>query len=129
MDPYSIITDEAEILHNPSLECGMHFPLSRLVNRWIFSEWFYSWVDKAFFISKPLKDTLMDLGIPSEVFRDDGNGLNRYEWGVIKSSLGKPRRFSKAFITHERAKLKRYREIFRHGLDGVIIYIYIYIIS
>ncbi|KAF2561669.1 hypothetical protein F2Q70_00018611, partial [Brassica cretica] len=36
--------------------------------------------------------------------------LTRLEWSVIKSSLGRTRRFSEKFIQEERDKLKQYRE-------------------
>ncbi|OMO69338.1 Always early, putative isoform 3, partial [Corchorus capsularis] len=39
--------------------------------------------------------------------------LTRFEWGVIRSSLGKPRRFSERFLMEEREKLNQYRESVR----------------
>lgn len=39
--------------------------------------------------------------------------LTRVEWSVIKSSLGKPRRFSEHFLREERQKLEQYRESVR----------------
>ncbi|KAG0498956.1 hypothetical protein HPP92_003647 [Vanilla planifolia] len=39
--------------------------------------------------------------------------LTRVEWGVIRSSLGKPRRLSYQFLKQEREKLEQYRESVR----------------
>ncbi|KAK7397201.1 hypothetical protein VNO78_18368 [Psophocarpus tetragonolobus] len=39
--------------------------------------------------------------------------LTRFEWNVIKSSLGQPRRFSEHFLIGEKDKLKQYRESVR----------------
>ena len=59
-------------------------------------------------------ETLSDLGMPTE--------LNRREWAIVRQSLtdtprklgGRPRRlFSQQFIVDEKAKLEKYRTIFR----------------
>lgn len=39
--------------------------------------------------------------------------LTRIEWGVIRSSLGRPRRFSEQFLIEEKHKLNQYRESVR----------------
>jgi len=45
--------------------------------------------------------------------------LTRVEWGVIRSSLGKPRRLSKRFLQEEREKLEQYRESVRKHYNDV----------
>ncbi|KAL1536274.1 protein ALWAYS EARLY 3-like [Salvia divinorum] len=39
--------------------------------------------------------------------------LTRVEWGAIRSSLGKPRRFSEQFLKEEKEKLNQYRDSVR----------------
>ncbi|KAG7582825.1 SANT/Myb domain [Arabidopsis suecica] len=43
--------------------------------------------------------------------------LTRVEWGVIRSSLGKPRRFSEQFLKEEKEKLYLYRDSVRKHYD------------
>ncbi|KAJ6380245.1 hypothetical protein OIU76_016825 [Salix suchowensis] len=44
--------------------------------------------------------------------------LTRVEWGVIRSSLGRPRRFSERFLHEEREKLQQYRgSVRKHYMD------------
>ncbi|KAB1994905.1 hypothetical protein ES319_D13G127600v1 [Gossypium barbadense] len=80
---------------------------SNLARRWCSFEWFYSAIDYAWFVKKEFVEYLNHVGL-GHIPR-----LTRVEWGVIRSSLGKPRRFSERFLHEEREKLKQYRESVR----------------
>ncbi|XP_024007386.1 protein ALWAYS EARLY 1 isoform X2 [Eutrema salsugineum] len=101
--PHSYETfSEHELLKKVST-C-LSYPLVR--RRCIF-EWFYSAIDYPWFAKMEFTDYLNHVGL-GHVPR-----LTRLEWSVIKSSLGRPRRFSERFIQEERDKLKQYRESVR----------------
>ncbi|XP_020231534.1 protein ALWAYS EARLY 2 [Cajanus cajan] len=80
---------------------------SNMVRRWFIFEWFYSAIDYPWFAKREFMEYLNHVGL--------GNipRLTRVEWSVIKSSLGKPRRFSEHFLREERQKLEQYRESVR----------------
>ncbi|CAL0316565.1 unnamed protein product [Lupinus luteus] len=80
---------------------------SYLFRRWCTFEWFYSAIDYPWFAKREFVEYLNHVGL--------GNipRLTRDEWSVIKSSLGKPRRFSEHFLREERQKLEQYRESVR----------------
>ncbi|KAF1880355.1 hypothetical protein Lal_00048992 [Lupinus albus] len=80
---------------------------SYLFRRWCTFEWFYSAIDYPWFAKREFMEYLNHVGL--------GNipRLTRDEWSVIKSSLGKPRRFSEHFLREERQKLEQYRESVR----------------
>ncbi|KAL8166381.1 hypothetical protein V2J09_007880 [Rumex salicifolius] len=80
---------------------------SPLLRRWCGFEWFYSAVDYPWFAKKEFVEYLNHVGL-GHIPR-----LTRVEWGVIRSSLGKPRRFSRYFLQEEREKLEQYRESVR----------------
>ncbi|KAK7277936.1 hypothetical protein RJT34_22956 [Clitoria ternatea] len=83
--------------------CLSHY----LLRRWFSFEWFYSAIDYPWFAKREFMEYLNHVGL--------GNipRLTRVEWSVIKSSLGKPRRFSEHFLFEERQKLEQYRESVR----------------
>jgi hypothetical protein len=80
---------------------------SYLVRRWCTFEWFYSAIDYPWFAKREFVEYLNHVGL-GHIPR-----LTRVEWGVIRSSLGKPRRFSEHFLHEERDKLKQYRDSVR----------------
>ncbi|KAK9016556.1 hypothetical protein V6N11_079051 [Hibiscus sabdariffa] len=80
---------------------------SNLARRWCCFEWFYSPIDYAWFAKREFVEYL------NHVSLDHIPRLTRVEWGVIRSSLGKPRRLSERFLLEERGKLKQYRESVR----------------
>ncbi|KAM4108323.1 hypothetical protein ACJW30_03G038100 [Castanea mollissima] len=80
---------------------------SSLVRRWCTFEWFYSAIDYPWFAKREFVEYLNHVGL-GHIPR-----LTRVEWGVIRSSLGKPRRFSEHFLLEEREKLKQYRDSVR----------------
>ncbi|KAG8064258.1 hypothetical protein GUJ93_ZPchr0004g39168 [Zizania palustris] len=84
-----------------------HCLSSRLLRRWCTFEWFYSAIDFPWFEKSEFVEYLNHVKL-GHVPR-----LTRVEWGVIRSSLGKPRRLSKQFLQEEREKLAQYRESVR----------------
>ncbi|KAF8387887.1 hypothetical protein HHK36_026549 [Tetracentron sinense] len=80
---------------------------SPLVRRWCAFEWFYSAIDYPWFAKREFVEYLNHVGL-GHVPR-----LTRVEWGVIRSSLGKPRRLSEQFLREEKEKLEQYRESVR----------------
>ncbi|KAF6154547.1 hypothetical protein GIB67_027820 [Kingdonia uniflora] len=80
---------------------------SKLLRRWCGFEFFYSAIDYPWFAKNEFVDYLDHVGL-GYVPR-----LTRVEWGVIRSSLGKPRRLSEHFIKEEKGKLEQYRESVR----------------
>ncbi|XP_044487094.1 protein ALWAYS EARLY 3-like isoform X2 [Mangifera indica] len=79
-----------------------------LVQRWCVFEWFYSSIDYPWFAKREFAEYLDHVGL-SHVPR-----LTHVEWGVIKSSLGRPRRFAEPFLKEERDKLYHYRDSVRN---------------
>ncbi|KAF5465516.1 hypothetical protein F2P56_015513 [Juglans regia] len=75
--------------------------------RWCTFEWFYSAIDYPWFAKREFMEYLDHVGL-GHVPR-----LTRVEWGVIRSSLGRPRRFSVQFLKEEREKLYQYRDSVR----------------
>ncbi|XP_042020468.1 protein ALWAYS EARLY 3-like [Salvia splendens] len=73
------------------------------LRRWCIYEWFYSAIDYPWFAKREFVEYLYHVGL-GHVPR-----LTRVEWGVIRSSLGKPRRFSEQFLKEEKEKLNQYR--------------------
>ncbi|MED6120142.1 hypothetical protein PIB30_018353 [Stylosanthes scabra] len=95
--------DRASILKEKLSSCLSSY----MVRRWCAFEWFYSAIDYPWFSKREFMEYLNHVGL--------GNipRLTRVEWSVIKSSLGKPRRFSEHFLCEERHKLEQYRESVR----------------
>jgi hypothetical protein len=71
-------------------------------------EWFYSWIEKGFFLKNELNEIVDQLHLPHK--------LTTMEWSLLRSAFGKPRRFSQKFVEEERIRLYRYREILRRLL-------------
>uniref|UniRef100_A0A7N0UKF7 SANT domain-containing protein n=1 Tax=Kalanchoe fedtschenkoi TaxID=63787 RepID=A0A7N0UKF7_KALFE len=80
----------------------------RKARRWCTFEWFYSAIDYPWFARREFVEYLDHVGL-GHIPR-----LTRVEWGVIRSSLGKPRRFSQQFLKEEKEKLNQYRESVRN---------------
>nr|XP_027075043.1 protein ALWAYS EARLY 3-like [Coffea arabica] len=77
------------------------------LRRWCAYEWFYNAIDYPWFAKREFVEYLYHVGL-GHVPR-----LTRVEWGVIRSSLGKPRRFSQQFLKEEKEKLNKYRDSVR----------------
>ncbi|XP_026405505.1 protein ALWAYS EARLY 2-like isoform X2 [Papaver somniferum] len=80
---------------------------SPMLRRWCAFEWFYNAIDYPWFAKKEFVEYLNHVRL-GHVPR-----LTRAEWGVIRSSLGKPRRLSQQFLREEKEKLEQYRESVR----------------
>ncbi|CAI9106776.1 OLC1v1005995C1 [Oldenlandia corymbosa var. corymbosa] len=80
---------------------------NHLLRRWCTYEWFYNAIDYPWFAKREFVEYLEHVGL-GHIPR-----LTRVEWGVIRSSLGKPRRFSQQFLKEEKEKLNRYRDSVR----------------
>lgn len=91
----------------------MHCLSSKNVRRWCIYEWFYSAIDLPWFARNEFVEYLNHAGL-GHVPR-----LTRAEWGVIRGSLGKPRRLSKRFLQEEREKLGMYRDSVRRHYHEV----------
>ncbi|MED6106461.1 hypothetical protein PIB30_005096 [Stylosanthes scabra] len=87
---------------------------SHQARRWCTFEWFYSAIDYPWFSKREFVEYLDHVGL-GHVPR-----LTRIEWGVIRSSLGKPRRFSEQFLIEEKQKLNQYRESVRSHYAEVL---------
>ncbi|CAN0914210.1 Protein ALWAYS EARLY 2 [Linum grandiflorum] len=94
-----------EGVSNPKDEFPCFF--SPNLRRWSRFEWFCSAIDYPWFAKREFFAYLNHVGLGHI------NTLTRVEWGVIRSSLGKPRRFSQHFLQDERGKLHQYRESVR----------------
>ncbi|KAK9820084.1 hypothetical protein WJX72_005985 [[Myrmecia] bisecta] len=104
--------DAADGTMNPAEERLRRF-LSPASRRWAMYEFFYSAIDRPWFTRSELQDYLSHMGM-AHVER-----LTRTEWGIIRASLGRPRRLSLNFLREERAKLEAYRENVRAKYDEV----------
>ncbi|XP_076938608.1 protein ALWAYS EARLY 3-like [Bidens hawaiensis] len=78
-----------------------------LMRRWCTFEWFYSAIDEPWFAKREFVEYLYHVGLGHVP------GLTRVEWGVIRSSLGKRRRFSGQFLKEEKVKLNQFRDSVR----------------
>lgn len=83
--------------------------------QWCKAEWFYSYIDKGFFAYNEFEEVLKTLKFA------DLENLTKCEFQIIKSALGRPRRFSKSFVTQERKKLSRYREAVKVLQQGKVL--------
>ncbi|XP_073053694.1 protein ALWAYS EARLY 3-like isoform X1 [Primulina eburnea] len=111
---YDKIQNDQSNLHLASLhdKTNLKGKLSNcLVNsrlrRWCTYEWLYSAIDSPWFAKREFVEYLYHVGL-GHVPR-----LTRAEWGVIRSSLGRPRRFSEQFLKEEKQKLNQYRNSVR----------------
>ncbi|KAK9292843.1 hypothetical protein L1049_020823 [Liquidambar formosana] len=109
-----IIKDQVNKFSTPLIDRALYLKeklssclSSYMVRRWCALEWFYSAIDYPWFAKREFVEYLNHVGL-GHIPR-----LTRVEWGVIRSSLGKPRRFSERFLHEEKEKLKQYRESVR----------------
>lgn len=97
------LSDRAAIFKGKISNCLSN----QLMRRWCAFEWLYSAIDDPWFAKREFVEYLYHVGL-GHVPR-----LTRVEWGVIRSSLGKPRRFSDQFLKEEVEKLNQYRDSVR----------------
>ncbi|XP_006643869.1 protein ALWAYS EARLY 3-like isoform X1 [Oryza brachyantha] len=81
-----------------------HCLSSESLRRWCTYEWFYSAVDYPWFMDNDFVNYLNHAKL-SHLSR-----LTRSEWSTIRSSLGRPRRFSDHFLVAEKEKVEDYRK-------------------
>ncbi|PIN18023.1 Retinoblastoma pathway protein LIN-9/chromatin-associated protein Aly [Handroanthus impetiginosus] len=110
--PEKISNDQSNmpfgLLHDTSFKEKLsNCLLNHRLRRWCTYEWFYSAIDYPWFAKREFVEYLYHVGL-GHVPR-----LTRVEWGVIRSSLGKPRRFSEQFLKEEKEKLNQYRDSVR----------------
>ncbi|XP_074303215.1 protein ALWAYS EARLY 3-like isoform X2 [Silene latifolia] len=112
-----VFSSQCSSLFQGSVQCAKEKVLHCLswpeVRRWCSYEWFYSAIDYPWFARREFVEYLNHVGL-GHIPR-----LTRVEWGVIRSSLGKPRRFSERFLQEEREKLEQYRESVRSHYANV----------
>jgi len=88
-----------------------HFLSAEKTRKWCLYEWFYSDIDKLFFEFNEFQVCLDELKI-------EKTKLSRVEWSYIRQTyMGKPRRFSTAFLRDERRRLNLFRENVRRARD------------
>eukprot|EP01041_Mallomonas_annulata_P005304 gene5304-10611_t len=119
-DPEAIQTEqmrlESEYENYPQTKAIAEY-LSSQSRLWPSHEWFYSTIDRDYFNENEFKGCLQILGI------DHVKQLTRSEWsfirGIMECNIGRPRRFSRSFLTGERQKLNDYRRKCRLIQKGV----------
>jgi len=81
--------------------------LSKNVRSFCLKEFFYSTIDANYYHENEFIACLSMLGL------DHLKSMTRYEWSIVRGimgvEIGRPRRFSRAFLQSERMKLKDYR--------------------
>ncbi|KAJ3704051.1 hypothetical protein LUZ61_007756 [Rhynchospora tenuis] len=85
-----------------------------LFRRWCRFEWFYSAIDYPWFAQNEFVEYLKHVKL-GHIPR-----LTREEWGVIRGSLGKPRRLSAFFLNEERVKLAKYRQSVKEHYSSLL---------
>lgn len=110
------VAEEAEpTVHQADLELAAGLPPTwsdrlgsllrpaSLGRRWAMCEWFCSPVDAPFMLASEFAAMAAAAGAPE-------GPLPRARWAEIRRAVGKPRRFSAAFVRTERANMMRARE-------------------
>ncbi|EIE20316.1 hypothetical protein COCSUDRAFT_67577 [Coccomyxa subellipsoidea C-169] len=87
--------------------------LDARTRRWAAAEFFYSGLDRAWFMQTELPEFLRHVGIPH------GTKLTRTEWAALRAGLGNPRRLSLNFLREERGRLEAFRESVRRKYQEV----------
>ncbi|XP_047044158.1 protein ALWAYS EARLY 2-like [Lolium rigidum] len=115
--PSEVVVDYRNNITNP---VNSVVDLKDKLRRWCMSEWCCTAIDYPWFPKNDFFAEYLNLGHESaknefvkclnQVELGHGPKLTRVEWGVITSSFGKPRRFSKQFLQEEREKLSQYHE-------------------
>jgi hypothetical protein len=93
-------------------EARLRHCLAGRARRWARFEFFYSAVDRGWFLDSTVSELAAHVGLPADV------RLTRREWSALRgAALGRPRRLSWRFLREERARLERWRAAARaqHG--------------
>ncbi|PRP78443.1 putative lin-9 [Planoprotostelium fungivorum] len=75
--------------------------------KWCTYEFFYPTIDRGYFNHNEFQESLNELDL-GKVTR-----VTRKEWSYFRDRMGKPRRFSEAFLKEEREQLEQYRNRIR----------------
>lgn len=86
-----------------------------------FAEWFYSSIDRPYFLQEEFHLCLKHLGYPDDLL------LSKTEWTGVRASMGRPRRLSKRYVNQERKKLNQYRSVVRKAQVSKVKSLYRYI--
>jgi hypothetical protein len=89
-----------------------NFMKSERTAKWCLYEWFCADMDRPFFEYNDFQHCLNEMGLGHITH------LTRVEWSHVRSVMGKPRRFSQAFLQGERTKLHEYRANIRELRNG-----------
>lgn len=92
-------------------------PLSTV--KWVEHEFFYSFIDSIYFSQNDFQ-RLLDYTNISKLGK-----MTRSEWNFLRLALGKPRRFSKNFISSEIEKMNDFRNLIREFLTEKIDFSYL----
>ena len=80
---------------------------------WLDAEFMYPTIDRGFFAYNEFAAMLRVRGVTHERMR-------RHDWVRLRRTMGRPRRFSKAFVQQERNRLQRFRGIVRDAQVGEV---------
>eukprot|EP00887_Chlorella_sp_A99_P005777 scaffold1.g5777.t1 len=100
---YTGVEDSASQALSP-LEAQLRHCLAVPARRWCRFEFFYSALDRPFFMQTAIDDLLRHCGLAGVT------ALTRKEWGLLRAGLGRPRRLSPAFLREERCRLEQWRQ-------------------
>lgn len=108
----TVLDGDAKLSGSPT-ERHVHRVFGSRLRRWAIFEFFYSAIDRPWFMNETMTELLAHMGLPEKA------SLTRKEWTVLRSSLGRPRRLSWAFLRDCRAKLEAHRAMARaaYGAD------------
>mmetsp|Transcript_13751 Transcript_13751/g.25943 ORF Transcript_13751/g.25943 Transcript_13751/m.25943 type:complete len:544 (-) Transcript_13751:840-2471(-) len=112
---FSFVYSPQVYLNDFAQQVSSLYPVSPKVMFWCRCEWFYSYVDRGFFCHNEFEKCL---NVVLKGFIDD---LPLREWRAIKALMGKPRRFSSAFVHGERQRLYKYREAIKVLQQGKVL--------
>ena len=108
MDPYQVIMSDVNV------DCDREQQIiSSKVKKWVKYEYFYSGIDKPYFEKSEFQECMDSLQIPYKT-------LKRADYILIRKAIGRPRRLSQKFLSEERERLKKYREVVREVIPYIV---------
>lgn len=102
-------------LNDFAQQVGSLYQASPKVMFWCRCEWFYSYIDRGFFSHNDFEECL------KVILKGYVEELSMQEWRAIRALMGKPRRFSAAFVQDERQRLYKYREAIKVLQQGKVL--------
>mmetsp|Transcript_39565 Transcript_39565/g.38082 ORF Transcript_39565/g.38082 Transcript_39565/m.38082 type:complete len:247 (+) Transcript_39565:79-819(+) len=121
MNPFTLVHDESDIYCQSQIPGhithmnSMQSRISKGVLRWFKCEYFYSWIDRPYFLYHDFRHFIKSLDLK-------GHKLNVNEWRLVRKTIGtggRRRRFTEKFIEEERQELQAYREVFREIIKQI----------